>query len=215
MSAPATRRSLIALAAAGLCAAAIAGPALADAASDGLVSRAIAYLDGVNDVKARFTQSDARGDVAQGTVYFARPGRARFDYDPPAGLLITSDGTTVAIYNTRLKSVQRAPLSSTPLAVFLADHIRLDRGAHVTRVDPQPNGFSITARDARNVGGGEITLYFDEGPLRLVGWSVTDAQARTTRVALGPLTPFAAPSPAFFSQGPAPMSPPNGGVTRW
>jgi hypothetical protein len=111
--------------------------------------------------------------------------------------------------------VQRAPLSSTPLAVFLADHIRLDRGARVTRVDAQPNGFSITARDDHNVGGGEISLFFDQGPLRLVGWSITDAQAHATRVSLGPLTPFAAPSPAFFSQGPAPATHPAGGVTRW
>jgi outer membrane lipoprotein-sorting protein len=217
-----TRRTLIALAAAGLCAASLGvaalgpAPARADAASDALVSRAIGYLDGVNNVKARFTQSDARGDVAQGTVYLARPGRARFEYDPSAGLLITSDGATVTIYNTRLNSVQHAALSSTPLAVFLADHVRLDRGAHITRVDAQPNGgFSITARDGHNLAGGEITLYFDDHPLRLVGWAVTDAQAHTTRVALGPFTPFAATSPAFFSAGPAPAARPDGGVTRW
>ncbi len=204
------RRAVIAAAAAALAVATFAGPALADAARDGLISRAVGYLDGVNDVKARFVQSNARGEVAEGTVYLARPGRARFEYDAPAGLLITSDGKTVAIYNTRLKSVQRVSLASTPLAVFLAEHIRLDRGAHVTRVDHQPDGFSITARNDRSPAGGEITLFFDDHPLRLAGWTIVDAQARVTRVSLGPLTPFT-PTAAFFSQGP----PPPGGVTRW
>jgi outer membrane lipoprotein-sorting protein len=213
IAAPSRRTALITLAGAALAAA--AAPAFADAASDGMITRAVAYLDTVNDVRAHFTQSDPRGNVAEGTVYLARPGRARFEYDAAAGLLITSDGQTVAIYNTRLHSVQKIPLTSTPLAVFLADHIRLDRGAHVTRVDPQPTGFSITARDDRNIAGGEITLFFDDRPLRLSGWSITDAQARVTHVALGPLTPFAAPSPAFYSAGPAPTPRPDGGVTRW
>jgi len=216
MTSDPTRRATLVMLSGAALAAAFAGPALADAASDGLISRAVAYLDSVNNVKARFTQSNPHGDVAQGTVYLQRPGRARFDYDPEAGLLMTSDGTTVAIYNMRLKSVQRAPLSSTPLAVFLADHVRLDRGAHVTRVDPQPNGFSLTARDDRSIAGGEITLFFDDKPaLRLTGWSITDTQARVTRVALGPMTPFTAPSPAFFSAGPSPPPRPDGSVTRW
>jgi len=175
----------------------------ASPADDPLVARAVAYLDSLNDVKARFAQSDARGDVAEGAVYLARPGRARFEYDPPSGLLITSDGRTVTLTDARLKTFQRIPLSSTPLAVFLADHIRLDHGAQVTRVDPGADGFSITARDTRSVAGGEITLYFADRPMRLSGWAITDAQARTTRVSLGALTPFAPPSDGFFTQGPA------------
>ena len=194
---PTRRAALTALAAA-----ALASPALAADPNDSLVAKAVAYLDGVNDVKARFAQSDAHGDVAEGTVYLARPGRARFEYDPPSGLLITSDGRTVTLTDSRLKTVQRLPLSSTPLAVFLADHIRLDRGATITRVDPGVDGFSITARDTRNLAGGEITLYFADRPMRLSGWAITDAEAHTTRVSLGALTPFAPPSDGFFTQGP-------------
>jgi len=174
----------------------------ASPADDPLVAKAVAYLDTLTNVKARFAQSDARGDVAEGTVYLARPGKARFEYDPPSGLLITSDGRTVTLTDSRLKTVQRLPLSSTPLAVFLADHIRLDRGATITRVDPGVDGFSITARDTRSVAGGEITLYFADRPMRLSGWAITDAEAHTTRVSLGALTPFAPPSDGFFTQGP-------------
>jgi outer membrane lipoprotein-sorting protein len=177
--------------------------AAAAAADDPRVAKAVAYLDGVNDVKARFAQSDGRGAVAEGTVYLARPGRARFEYDPPSGLLITSDGRTVTLTDARLKTLQRIPLASTPLAVFLAEHVRLDHGAQITRVDASADGFSITARDTRNLSGGEITLYFTDRPMRLSGWAITDAQARTTRVSLGALTPFAPPSDAFFTQGPA------------
>jgi outer membrane lipoprotein-sorting protein len=193
-----------------------ASPAFAAAGDNPLVARAVTYLDSVNNVKGRFTQSDNRGDVAQGTVYLARPGRARFEYDPPSGLLITSDGKTVIVSDSRLKTFQRYPLASTPLAVFLADHIRLDHGASVTRVDQTADGFSITARDGHGLSSGEITLYFSKAPMRLTGWAITDVQARTTRVSLGALTPAATPA-SLFDQVPGGRQEPAdpNGVTRW
>lgn len=195
------RRALAALSLAIAVAPAAARAALAgdDAA---LVTRAVDYLDSLTSVKSRFVQSDRRGEVATGTVWLARPGRARFEYDPPSSLLITSDGRTVTVANGRLKTLQRLPLSSTPLAVFLAQHIRLDRGARVTRVDRTPDGFSITARDAHGLSQGEITLYFLEGPLRLTGWAIIDAQARLTRVTLDNLAPVASPADSLFTQKP-------------
>jgi outer membrane lipoprotein-sorting protein len=206
MSQPSRRAALIALSAGALAALAIPSFAAASPETDAQVAQASAYLDGLVSVKSHFTQTDQRGSVAQGTVYLARPGRARFEYDPPSGLLITSDGKTVIVSDSRLKTFQRFPLSSTPLAVFLAQHIRLDRGARITRVDPQPGGYSITARDARALSQGEITLYFTDHPMKLLGWAVVDAQGRTTRVSLGPLGP-ASPSAELFVQTPAPKGP--------
>jgi outer membrane lipoprotein-sorting protein len=184
-------------------AATLAVPMLAhaDPQDDALTARAAAYLDGLTSVKGAFQQTDQKGVTVTGTFYLARPGRARFQYDEPSGLLITSDGRTVVLSDSHLKTLQRFPLNSTPLALFLADHIRLDKGAKVTRVDRSPGGFSVTARDGRGLTQGQITLYFADGPIRLSGWAVVDAQGRTTRVALGALSPSDA-SPDLFTQGP-------------
>lgn len=188
--------------------AAPAGPALALSADDqALVAKAVAYLDDIRSVRARFSQTDQRGDLATGVLYLARPGRARFQYDPPSRLLITSDGTTVTLTDSRLKTQQRFPLRATPLAVFLADHIRLDRGAHITRVDRAQGAFSITARDEHALTQGEITLYFTEAPLRLTGWVVVDAQARMTRVILEGLTTVPEPPADLFVQAPVSRPP--------
>lgn len=167
---------------------------------DPLVARAIDYLEGLGDVKGQFRQIGPRGDVALGTLWLARPGRARFQYDAPSDLLITSDGRTVIVSDARLKTFQATPLGATPLAVFLADHIRLDRGVRIGRVDTTQDGFSITARDARGLAQGELTLYFVEGPLRLGGWAIRDPAGRVTRVSLGPLAEVPPPPPGFFTQ---------------
>ncbi|MGH6955650.1 MAG: LolA family protein [Caulobacteraceae bacterium] len=194
-----SRRSALLAFAAALAA---APPALAKltADDDALVAKAVAYLDGLKSVKATFVQSEGRGRPVQGEVWLSRPGRARFAYDGPSGLLVTADGETVVVSNARLKTFQRFPLKSTPLAMLLTQHIRLDKGAHVTRVDRSPGGFSITAKGGRGVAQGEITLYFAETPVRLLGWAIRDAEARLTRVTLGPLTPVSPPPASFFTQ---------------
>jgi outer membrane lipoprotein-sorting protein len=191
-----TRRAALALFAAPLL---LATPAFAVPGDDPLVARAIGYLDGLVSVKGRFKQSDEKGGEAEGTFYLARPGRARFEYDAPSGLLITCDGKTVIVSDSQRRSFQRVALSSTPLAVFLSDHIRLDRGAQVTAVEHNSDGFSITARGP-NANEGQITLFFAEKPLRLAGWAVTDAQGHVTRVTLGALISINPPPADFFSQ---------------
>jgi outer membrane lipoprotein-sorting protein len=171
-----------------LAAAPFAGPALAQsalpAADKALVDRAAAYLEGLTEAKARFVQTDSRGRSVGGQVFLKRPGKARFDYDAPSGLLVVSDGGTVSVQDTRLKTFDKYPLSATPLAVFLAKNIRLDRGVTVTRVSRMADGFSITARDGNKRTAGQIMLTFRDQPLGLVGWTVTDAQGRQTRVQL-------------------------------
>ena len=45
-----------------------------------------------------------------------------------------SDGKHVTVEDPRLKTVNSYPLKQTPLSVFLADHIRLDKGVVVDQV---------------------------------------------------------------------------------
>jgi outer membrane lipoprotein-sorting protein len=184
-----------------LLAAALATPALAQgvsASDQALVGRAVAYLQGMGEARARFVQTDARGMNTQGTVYLKRPGKARFAYDPPSGLLVVSNGSTVSVADSRLKTFDAYPLMATPLSLFLAKTIRLDRGVQVTRVARMSDGFSITARDLKKQTAGEITLIFTDAPLALQGWSVTDAQGRATRVALSGLQPAPGLDPSLF-----------------
>lgn len=198
-----TRRQLLALAAAGAAVLplnAIAAPAPAPLSDDdkALVDRAVAYLETLGEARARFSQTDARGATSQGTVFLKRPGKARFAYDPPSGLLVVSDGSTVAIADSRLKTFDSYPLIATPLSLFLAKTVRLDRGVQVIRVARESDGFSITARDGKKETAGQITLAFLDKPMTLQGWSVTDAQGRTTQVRLSDLAAAPGLDPSLF-----------------
>jgi len=174
-------------------------PSAAISAEDqALVDKAVAYLQGLSEAKGRFTQTDARGSVSQGELYLKRPGKARFAYDPPSGLLVVSDGGAVAILDSRLKTFDSYPLGATPLSLFLAKTIRLDKGVQVTRVSRAADGFSITARDGKKETAGHIVLTFADNPLSLKGWAVTDAQGRTVLVRLDRLEPTSGLAPGLF-----------------
>jgi outer membrane lipoprotein-sorting protein len=172
-------------------------PALT-AADKALVDRAVAYLEGLTEAKGRFQQTDARGVTLTGDVFLKRPGKARFAYDPPAGLLVVSDGGNVSIANSKLKTFESYPLAATPLSLFLARQIRLDRGVSVSRVLRLSDGFAITARDGRKQAEGQITLTFAEAPLRLVGWTVVDAQGQATRIQVSGLEKTSGLAPSLF-----------------
>jgi outer membrane lipoprotein-sorting protein len=196
-----TRRRLLALAVAGAALpahVALAADAPLAPGDQALVQRAVTYLEGLGEARARFVQTDARGASSQGTVFLKRPGKARFAYDPPSGLLVVSNGATVSVADSRLKTFDAYPLLSTPLSLFLAKTIRLDRGVQVSRVSRQADGFTITARDGRKQTAGQISLTFTDAPLALQGWSVNDAQGRITRVRLVGLAHAPGLDPTLF-----------------
>lgn len=185
-----TRRLLLA---AGL-AAALASPALAQQAQPApatlsaeqkaLLDKATAYIQGLSSAKGRFVQTDARGTQTQGTFYMQRPGKARFAYDPPAGLLVVSNGNNVNIFDSRLKTYESYPLSKTPLNLLLAREVRLDRGVIITDIRPLADGFTIVAQDAKRQALGRISIDFSNSPMALTGWTVTDIKGGQIRVRL-------------------------------
>ncbi|RAK57294.1 LolA family protein [Phenylobacterium deserti] len=197
-----TRRSLALGSLAGALAASVSAPALAQgrlsAADRQLVDRAVAYLEGLTSARGRFTQTDSNGRTTTGTLFMQRPGKARFAYDAPSRLLVVSNGSTVAVQDGRLNSFSSYPLSSTPLSLFLARNIRLDRGVQVVQVRRAADGFTLVARDLRKQTAGQIELTFADNPLRLASWVVVDAQRRATRVNLQGLQPASGLDPALF-----------------
>jgi outer membrane lipoprotein-sorting protein len=197
-----SRRALLAIAAAAAATPALAqkGPATPTLSAEdkALVDKAVAYLQSLTQVKGRFTQIDARGRQTQGDFYLKRPGKVRFAYDPPASMLLVSDGGTVNVLDTKLKTFESYPLKMTPLGLFLAKEIRLDRGVIVTGVKRYADGFTIVARDGKKETDGEIALTFGDNPMTLREWVVTDAQRQKTRVMLSDLTPAPGLDPKLF-----------------
>ncbi len=168
-----------------------------DPADAAAAQRAANYLQTVTNASGRFTQTNARGQTLRGTFVIQRPGKARFDYDPPSGLSIASDGRRVAVVNSRLKTIQAAPLGMTPLSLFWRD-IRLDKKITVAKVGHEGGLLTVVVRDARKKGPGQIALEFNDNPMALRGWTITDAGGGVTRLRLDDFKSSPPRDAAFF-----------------
>ncbi len=155
-----------------------------------VLARAQTYLQGLTSAQGNFVETGPGGQRREGRFYLQRPGRMRFEYTNPAGLLVVSDGSNVKRYDPRLNVFRQVPLSATPLSTFLARNVRLDQGVRIDRVTRMQSGaFAITARDDRRPNDGSVILAFAGSPLRLQEWTITDAQGARTRTQLTTLTP--------------------------
>lgn len=148
------------------------------------------YLQGLTSARGDFVETGPGGQTRRGRFYLQRPGKMRFEYTDPAGLLVVSDGSNVKRYDPRLNVFRQVPLGATPLSTFLARNVRLDQGVRIDRITRMQSGaYAITARDSRNPNEGSVILAFAGNPLRLQEWTITDAQGARTRTQLTSLAP--------------------------
>ncbi len=156
------------------------------------------YLNGIETLEGRFIQVAPNGVQNQGKFYLRRPGRLRFEYDDPNPITIVSDGTWVTLTDRKLKTVDRYPLSATPLKLLLKKNVNLAKDAKIIEIARDLGSLSVTAREDNGSAQGELTLVFAAPRLELMQWIITDAQGFTTTVALLNLRRDTKISPSLF-----------------
>jgi outer membrane lipoprotein-sorting protein len=148
------------------------------------LTRIETYLDGLRTLKAHFLQVAPSGAITQGTVWLERPGRMRFQYDPPSPLLLVAGHGLVVFHDSSLNQTSNILLSQTPLGILLADHVRLQGDVTVTAMQRLPGQIQVSLIRTASPGDGTLTLIFADSPLALRQWTVLDAQRQETRVTL-------------------------------
>jgi outer membrane lipoprotein-sorting protein len=148
------------------------------------LNRVETYLNTIHALKAHFLQVGPSGDTSQGTAWLERPGRMRFEYDPPSPFVLIAGHGVVLFHDKQLNQTSNYPTGSTPLGILLADKIVLGGDITVTRIGRQPGQLQVTLVRTAAPGDGSITLVFSDNPLTLRQWIVLDAQRKETRVSL-------------------------------
>ena len=178
------RRSFLALPLLALLAAGAAPAAPLSAADQADLKRIETYLDGLRTLKARFLQVAPDGATSEGTVWMERPGRMRFQYDPPSPLLLVAGHGLFIFHDSQVNQTTNLPLSDTPLGILLSDHLQLSGALTVTGLERLPGQIQVSVVRTASPGEGSLTLVFSDNPLGLRQWSVVDAQHQETRVTL-------------------------------
>lgn len=144
------------------------------------------YLNSLTTAKGPFKQINPDGTISTGTLYIKRPGRMRFDYNPPNAALVMAGGGAVAIFDRKSNEPpQQFPLDRTPLSVILARNVDLSRSNMVISRKRKGAFTTITVQDPQNPKLGHIALVFSANPIRLRRWIITDEGGSKTTIILG------------------------------
>lgn len=149
-----------------------------------LVSRIEAFVNSITTVEASFVQMSSGGGFARGTLYLQRPGRMRFEYEPPIPYLLVSDGTFFIYVDNELEQVTYLPLSKTPAHLLLRKNFSLSEGLILTGFKEEGSVVKVEVADSEEPDLGRITLVFNRAPLSLKSWTVLDPQAQRIQVTL-------------------------------
>ncbi|KAF0676541.1 LolA family protein [Profundibacterium mesophilum] len=192
------RRHFLATAGAAAIAAVIGGPAAAAPLS---LSEISSYFNGLQTAQSDFTQINNDGTIATGTLVIQRPGRMRFDYNPPEETLVMAGGGQVAIFDARSNSKrpEQYPLSQTPLNLILERNVDLGRRGMVVGHRQDGAKTIVVAQDPERPENGKIDLVFTGNPVQLRQWVVTDGSGSQTTVILGDLRRTGTPPSRLFN----------------
>jgi len=165
---------------------ALAAPALAEPLALSAISR---YFNGLDTAQGQFTQINADGSIATGQIYLRRPGRIRFEYDPPNDALVIAGGGRVAIFDAKSNQPpEQYPLNRTPLSLILARRVDLSRADMVVAHRSDGTRTAVVAQDPENPDHGTIELIFTGPPVELRQWVITGGDGSRTTVILGDMT---------------------------
>ncbi|WP_209427797.1 outer membrane lipoprotein carrier protein LolA [Pararhodobacter sp. SW119] len=177
------RRAFLSLSAAATFVAMLPLPAAAQQLPLSELSR---YLNSFSTATAEFTQINPDGTLSTGRLHIHRPGRVRFEYDPPERNLVLATAGSVNVFDARSNQGPTVyPLRRTPLNLILAANVDLSRDRMVVRHYAEGPTTVVVAQDPEHPEYGSIRLVFSAGPTELRQWIVTDDMGRETTVILG------------------------------
>ena len=142
------------------------------------------YLNSLRTLQARFVQTNPNGSIIQGTFYVRRPGRLRFEYDPPSQLKIVADGFQVTMWDPTTKDFGQWPIGWTAASFLVKDPLSLSGDLRVEKLERVNGLIEATMSQAKKPQDGKVIVRFVENPLTLRGWTIIDNRGQQVTVAL-------------------------------
>ena len=143
------------------------------------------YLSSLQTVSGNFVQVGPDGSKVKGDFYIQKPGKVRFEYEPPSPIAIIADGSMLAVRDRKLSTQDIYPLSQTPLRYLLSDRIDLLKDTNVVSVTADDLFISGTIEEKQIlIGTSRLMLMVGAKDGQLKQWTVTDPQGYDTTVAV-------------------------------
>ncbi|MDB3912621.1 outer membrane lipoprotein carrier protein LolA [Paracoccaceae bacterium] len=145
-----------------------------------------AYLNGIKTAQFEFSQINGDGSISEGKIYIKRPGRMRFEYNPPNNALVLASAGRLAIFDDKgNQDPVIYPLKRTPLAIILAKNIDLASSPMVVGHKADGAVTVVSVEDPGHPDQGRVDFVFIGPDPVLRQWVVSDASGGSTTMILG------------------------------
>ena len=163
------------------------------------VDKVSAYLSNMQQLIGDFVQVGPDGSRVKGEFFIQKPGKVRFEYEPPSRIEIVADGQSVIVRDRKLATQDLYPLSQTPLRFLLSERIDLMRETNIIAVRADDTFVSITIEETQPlVGTSRLVMMVGAKDYQLKQWTITDPQGYDTTVAVSNLDNSKRPDPSMF-----------------
>jgi len=163
------------------------------------VDKVSAYLSSIQQLVGDFVQVGPDGSRVRGEFYIQKPGKVRFDYEPPSRIEIIADGQSVVVRDRKLATQDLYPLSQTPLRFLLSERIDLLKETNIIGVRADDTFVTVTIEETQPlVGTSRLVMMVGAKDFKLKQWTITDPQGYDTTVAVSNLDNSKRPDPSLF-----------------
>jgi len=143
------------------------------------------YLNGLTTVQAQFTQINPDGTLSTGKILIKRPGKIRFEYDPPNNALVMASAGALAIFDPKGNPQPESyPLNKTPLGLLLDKNIDLQRANMVVGHVYDGTATQVSVQDPEHPERGRMDLVFTGPTPELRQWVVHNENGEQTIIVL-------------------------------
>jgi outer membrane lipoprotein-sorting protein len=145
----------------------------------------INYLNSIKTMVADFIQIAPDGTSSEGKFFLARPGKLRWQYEPPVPLLIIVNGNSLLHYDYELNESTYTETEQIMGSFLTAENINFSDKNLIAEYN-QKNSL-IRLRVTNKINNQkqsikEMVLVFSSSPLQLKKIEFTDQESRTTSV---------------------------------
>ena len=162
------------------------------------VEKLNAYFNSFQTLQGELTQISPRGRAAKGVFYLAKPGKLRFEVEPPTPYIMASDGKWLTLTNKQMNKGDQFPLSKTPMRLLVSDKLDLLQEAVVLNFQQDAGTTTIALADKKGSMPGQIVLIFDDAQNELQQWIIIDGKGQKTTVQLANLEKNVKINPKLF-----------------
>lgn len=148
------------------------------------IERVENYLSGLSSITSEFTQVAPDGTLTSGKFFLERPGKMRWQYNPPTPVLMVANGSELIYYDYELEQLTHIPLDSTLIGFLAKNKISFSDSVGIISFEEKMGSIRIGIAQRERPTDGQLVLEFVDKPLLIRNMVVTDTSGLVTTVSL-------------------------------